>query len=97
MYKKGFISFSKDGKITLSEVKIMDIEKRLDEIFAQKIKKEKVDKTISLENLGLDSLDKIELLYGLEDEFNIEFTNDEMKNFVTVGDVYDAIIRKVKK
>lgn len=75
----------------------MDIEKRLDEIFAQKIKKEKVDKTISLENLGLDSLDKIELLYGLEDEFNIEFTNDEMKNFVTVGDVYDAIIRKVKK
>ncbi len=75
----------------------MDIETRLDEIFAQKIKKEKVDKTISLENLGLDSLDKIELLYGLEDEFNIEFTNDEMKNFVTVGDVYDAILRKVKK
>lgn len=75
----------------------MDIEARLNEIFAQKIKKEKVDKSISLENLGLDSLDKIELLYGLEDEFNIEFTNDEMKNFVTVGDVYDAILRKVKK
>ena len=57
----------------------------------------KLDKEASLESLGLDSLDKIDLLYEIEDTFGIEFTNEEMQSFVTVGDLYKTIEAKIKK
>ena len=75
----------------------MDIETKLEEVFSKKVKAQKLDKTTALEALGLDSLDKIELLYDIEDAFGIEFSNDEMQSFATVGDVYDSIAAKVKK
>ena len=31
----------------------------------------------------------------LEEEFSIEFTNDEMMSFEKVGDVYEAIKQKI--
>lgn len=75
----------------------MDIEAKLEEVLAKKIKGAKLDKAASLESLGLDSLDKIDLLYEIEDTFGIEFTNDEMQNFVTIGDLFQTIETKVKK
>ena len=75
----------------------MDIEAKLKEVLAKKIKGVELDKSASLESLGLDSLDKIDLLYEIEDTFGIEFTNDEMQNFVTIGDLFQTIETKVKK
>lgn len=38
-------------------------------------------------DLGADSLDLIELVMAVEDEFNIEITDEEAEEVVTVGDI----------
>ena len=44
-------------------------------------------------DLGADSLDFVELSMTLEREFNVKFSEEEMSNVKTVGDVY-ALIEK---
>ena len=73
----------------------MNIEAKLQEVLAKKVKDITLDKTSTLESLGLDSLDKIDLLYEIEDVFGIEFSNEEMTSFVTVGDIYNTIEAKI--
>lgn len=43
--------------------------------------------TDRLEDLGLDSLDRIELLTEIEEKFNKNFTENDYKNVETVEDV----------
>lgn len=40
-----------------------------------------------LKNLGLDSLDLVEVILESEEKLNISFDNEELLNFKTVGDV----------
>ena len=40
-----------------------------------------------LEDFEADSLDLVDLVMGLEDEFGIEVPDDQVENFHTVGDV----------
>lgn len=44
-----------------------------------------------IDDLGADSLDIVELLMALEEEFDIEIPDDEAEKLVTVGDVVDYI------
>lgn len=44
-----------------------------------------------IEDLGADSLDIVELLMALEEEFDIEIPDEEAEKLVTVGDVVDYI------
>lgn len=48
----------------------------------------------ALEDLGADSLDLVELVMTLEDEFNIQIEDDAMDSLKTVGDVLDYIASK---
>ena len=43
------------------------------------------------EDLGADSLDVVELLMSIEDEFDVEVPDEEIENVKTVGDVVDYI------
>ena len=52
---------------------------------------------MELRELGLDSLDLVELMMDIEEEFKIEFDNDEMVGFKSVGDVVRAVEEKIKK
>lgn len=58
------------------------------------------NKTVTLESnvreLGLDSLDIVDLLMDMEEKYNIEFDNEEMTSLVTVSDVIKAIEAKIK-
>jgi acyl carrier protein len=47
------------------------------------------------DDLGLNSLDAVDLVMQLEDEFELELTDDELSGFETVGDVVNAIAGKV--
>ncbi len=47
-------------------------------------------------DLGADSLDVVELLSQLEDEFNIIIPEDEVENLVTVADVAEQLEKLVK-
>ena len=40
-----------------------------------------------VDDLGADSLDVVELLSRLEDEFNIVIPDEDVENLITVGDV----------
>jgi len=49
-----------------------------------------------VEDLGADSLDVVELLSRLEEEFGITIPDEDVENLVTVGDVA-AEIEKLTK
>jgi acyl carrier protein len=44
-----------------------------------------------MNDLGADSLDTVELVMILEDEFNIEIPDDVASELYTVGDVYNYL------
>lgn len=45
-------------------------------------------------DLGADSLDRVELVMALEDEFDLEIMDSESEKFVTVADVVAFIESK---
>ena len=49
-----------------------------------------------VDDLGADSLDVVELLSQLEDEYGIIIPDDEVENLVTVADVAAAIEKLAK-
>jgi acyl carrier protein len=49
-----------------------------------------------VDDLGADSLDVVELLSQLEDEFGIIIPDDEVENLVTVADVAAQLEKLVK-
>ncbi len=50
-----------------------------------------------IDDLGADSLDVVEMLMTLEDEFNITVTDEESVALKTVGDIVKLIDAKSKK
>lgn len=44
-----------------------------------------------VEDLGADSLDVVDMLMSLEDEFDVEIPDEEIENIHTVGDLVSFI------
>lgn len=55
-----------------------------------------VEDNASFESLGGDSLDIVELVMGVEEEFDIEIPDEDQGNLKTVGETIDYIHQKVK-
>lgn len=52
------------------------------------VKKEEVKPETSLtDDLGADSLDAVELIMSLEDEFGLKISDEKAQTFKTVGDI----------
>ena len=49
-----------------------------------------------IDDLGADSLDLVELIMALEEEFDIEIPDTDAEKVVTVGDVVDYIKENVQ-
>jgi len=47
------------------------------------------------EDLEADSLDIVELIMAMEDEFGAEITDDDAQRIMTVGDVVDYVVKKI--
>lgn len=47
------------------------------------------------EDLGADSLDMVDLLMSIEDEFDIEVPDEDIENIKTVGDIVKYIESRV--
>ena len=50
-----------------------------------------------INDLGADSLDVVEMLMVLEDEFNVTVSDEESLQLKTVGDIVNLIDNKTKK
>jgi acyl carrier protein len=57
---------------------------------------EELTATTTLENLGLDSLDIIEFMFDIENEFNIRIPDREFK-VTTIQDMVDALDRFISE
>ncbi len=77
---------------------IQDIEAKVREIVAQQLGKnvDQVTPEASFrDDLGADSLDVVELVMALEEEFGIEIPDEDAEKISTVGQAIDYIKAKV--
>ena len=80
-----------------------DVEREVIEVIAKQAKVDpaKVARETELADLGLESLDSIELIFALEEKFNIEIpfnaneANSAGISFAAAGDVIDAVAKLV--
>lgn len=73
---------------------------KVTEIICDVLNLESSDVEITLEtsfkeDLGMDSLSAVELSMAIEDEFNIEISDDSAENFVVVSDLIDYILSQM--
>jgi acyl carrier protein len=48
-----------------------------------------------VDDLGADSLDTVELVMALEEEFGIEVPEEDLEGVETVGQAYDLVVGKL--
>lgn len=75
----------------------MSVENKVKEIIADQLEVaiEKLSMETTFEDIDADSLDIVELVMALEEEFDLEISDQEIENIKTVGDVVKYIESKV--
>lgn len=76
----------------------MDIFEKVKNLIADQLDvedKESITEASSItDDLGADSLDVVDLIMALEDEFSVEIPEDQAENIKTVGDIVKYIENK---
>lgn len=72
----------------------MNIQEQVLEGLKKVVNGKEVTLESNLKELGLDSLDVVDMLMDLEEKFGIEFENEEMMAFQVVNDIVKAIEKK---
>lgn len=78
----------------------IDIEAKIKEALSGFLKIEPLKikgNSLLREELGLDSMDTIDLVFELEDNFNLQIPDDDLINFKTVDNVIQYIEKKVNE
>jgi acyl carrier protein len=75
-----------------------ELTQRILRIIAETQRREPSQVTIdsSFEELGIDSMDGINIIFALENEFNINVPDEEVKSIRSVRDVVEGVIRLVE-
>lgn len=79
---------------------VASVEERVIELVCERlgVNKEQVTRQTSfIEDVGADSLDIVELVMGLEEEFGINIPDDQAEKIKTVGEAIDYIEREKAK
>lgn len=72
----------------------MSIKDKVRKIIAEKLSvdlEEVVPEASFVDDLGADSLDLVELIMSMEEEFDVEISDEDAEKMVTVKDAYDYI------
>jgi acyl carrier protein len=76
----------------------MSVEDKVKKIIAEKLSvdlEEIVPEASFVDDLGADSLDLVELIMSMEEEFDIEISDDDAEKLVTVQDVWDYVAKNL--
>ena len=76
-----------------------DVFPRIQEIIAKQLKKPAgavTPKSKLQTDLGADSLDAMEIIFQLEEEFNIKISEEEARSIVSINDIVRCISKKPK-
>jgi acyl carrier protein len=79
---------------------VASVEERVIEIVCENlaVNKEQVNRNTSfIDDIGADSLDIVELIMELEEEFEITIPDDQAEKIKTVGEAIDYIQREIDK
>ena len=78
-----------------------EIQEKVNDIFMEEfeIEEDKISKDAQIfENLGLDSLDVVDLIVALEKSFGVKINSREsLQKIKTVGDIYNFISKEQEK
>ena len=72
----------------------MSVEDKVKKIIAEKLSvdlEEVVPEASFVDDLGADSLDLVELIMSMEEEFDIDISDEEAEKLMTVKDAIDYI------
>jgi len=75
----------------------MSLDKKIKQIIAEQLglnEDEIADGASLLDDLGADSLDIVELVMAMEEEFEMEIPDEDAEKIVTVKDVIDYVKRR---
>jgi acyl carrier protein len=77
--------------------KTQEVEETLRKIVAKITRKENVvlTPTTTFKELGADSLDVVQIMVALEEAFDIELVDEEMKSLTNMGGFIDYVKKKV--
>lgn len=73
----------------------MDILEKVKNIISKKCSLDNISEDDDLSKLGLDSLDLVESMLEIEDEFHIEFDSNEIAEVKTIKQVLELIAKKI--
>lgn len=59
------------------------------------VDEEQLDMDTTFEDIDADSLDVVELVMALEEEFNLEIADEEVEKIKTVGDIVSYIEKQI--
>ena len=72
----------------------MDIEEKVNTIVAEKLGVDRAEVTpdaVFIDDLGADSLDLVELIMSMEEEFDVEISDEDAEKITTVKDAFDYV------
>lgn len=81
-------------------IKTNEIETRVKKIVVEQlgVKEEEVTQDASfVDDLGADSLDTVELVMALEEEFETEIPDEDAEKIVTIRDAVNYIVARMEK
>ncbi len=73
----------------------MDKIEEIRHILAEKTNTDQIDDNLSLKELGLDSLDVVDMCLSLEEKYGVTFETEELSGLKTVGDLFAVLGKKL--
>ncbi|HEA65458.1 hypothetical protein LCGC14_2249490 [marine sediment metagenome] len=74
----------------------MSLEDKIKKIIAEKLGAdldEIIPKASFVDDLGADSLDLVELIMSMEEEFDIEISDEDAEKLLTVNDALEYVVK----
>jgi acyl carrier protein len=94
--------FTRDGILKYRKIKedvfMVDVAQRIIELIAEQLDKDVSEITAEMsfaDDLGADSLDLVELIMTVEEEFNIEIPDEEAEKIKFVKDAINYVKSKI--